>query len=209
MGNTTTSKTTTDQKEQDMPISDIGPDPQSFDLEQQTVENPNYRTVVWSGKYLQLTLMSIPEVMTSDSRCIPRPTSSSDWTLVAGGYRWDPARTIWTLIRRCPTDVASWCPRVPGTTSPTSETSRCRCMRSMRLPTTSPARYRRPRPTRPATTMTNLPAGLYSRHQQPTSMDEGCPLRIHPARVMPGLRGESRMGSSPSLSPYLYSKRRT
>jgi len=43
-----------------MAISDIGPEPQSFDLERATVENTNYRTVAWSGKYLQLTLMSIP-----------------------------------------------------------------------------------------------------------------------------------------------------
>jgi mannose-6-phosphate isomerase-like protein (cupin superfamily) len=43
-----------------MTIKDIGPEPQSFDLERATVENPNYRTVAWSGKYLQLTLMSIP-----------------------------------------------------------------------------------------------------------------------------------------------------
>ena len=44
-----------------MTIKDIGPEPQSFNLEQQTVDNPNYRTVAWSGRYLQLTLMSIPE----------------------------------------------------------------------------------------------------------------------------------------------------
>src|SRR4029453_1035469 len=44
-----------------MTIKDIGPEPQSFNLEQETVANPNYRTVAWSGKYLQLTLMSIPE----------------------------------------------------------------------------------------------------------------------------------------------------
>jgi mannose-6-phosphate isomerase-like protein (cupin superfamily) len=50
-----------EQKEQQMTIKDIGPDPQSFDLEQETVDNTNYRTVAWSGKYLQLTLMSIPE----------------------------------------------------------------------------------------------------------------------------------------------------
>lgn len=41
-------------------IKDIGPQPQSFDLEQATRENENYRTVVWSGRYLQVTLMSIP-----------------------------------------------------------------------------------------------------------------------------------------------------
>ena len=44
-----------------MTIKDIGPEPQFFDLERETVDNINYRTVAWSGKYLQLTLMSIPE----------------------------------------------------------------------------------------------------------------------------------------------------
>lgn len=43
-----------------MTFEDIGPAPQSFDLEQATVGNENYRTVAWSGRYLQLTLMSIP-----------------------------------------------------------------------------------------------------------------------------------------------------
>ena len=43
-----------------MTIKDIGPEPQSFDLEGATLENTNYRTVAWSGKYLQVTLMSIP-----------------------------------------------------------------------------------------------------------------------------------------------------
>lgn len=43
-----------------MTIKDIGPGPQSFDLEKETLANANYRTVAWSGRYLQLTLMSIP-----------------------------------------------------------------------------------------------------------------------------------------------------
>src|SRR4051812_29920126 len=41
-------------------VKDIGPQPQSFDLEHETLENDNYRTVAWSGRYLQVTLMSIP-----------------------------------------------------------------------------------------------------------------------------------------------------
>ena len=41
-------------------ITDIGPQPQSFDLELATRENGNYRSVAWSGRYLQVTLMSIP-----------------------------------------------------------------------------------------------------------------------------------------------------
>ncbi len=41
-------------------INDIGPQPFSFDLEEATVTNTTYRTVVWTGTYLQITLMSIP-----------------------------------------------------------------------------------------------------------------------------------------------------
>lgn len=41
-------------------IKDIGPQPQSFDLERATRENDDYRSVAWSGRYLQVTLMSIP-----------------------------------------------------------------------------------------------------------------------------------------------------
>jgi len=43
-----------------MTIKDMGPEPQSFDLENAALDNSNYRAVAWSGQYLQLTLMSIP-----------------------------------------------------------------------------------------------------------------------------------------------------
>ncbi|MEP7315820.1 MAG: cupin domain-containing protein [Sphingomicrobium sp.] len=43
-----------------MTIQDIGPKPQSFNLEEATRENASYRSVAWSGRYLQVTLMSIP-----------------------------------------------------------------------------------------------------------------------------------------------------
>lgn len=43
-----------------MSISDIGPRPNAFDIETATRENTNYRSVAWSGKHLQVTLMSIP-----------------------------------------------------------------------------------------------------------------------------------------------------
>jgi mannose-6-phosphate isomerase-like protein (cupin superfamily) len=43
-----------------MTITDIGPEPQSFNLEKATRQNENYRTVAWSGRFLQVTLMSIP-----------------------------------------------------------------------------------------------------------------------------------------------------
>ena len=43
-----------------MTVKDIGPQPQSFDLEAATRGNANYRSVAWSGRHLQVTLMSIP-----------------------------------------------------------------------------------------------------------------------------------------------------
>jgi len=43
-----------------MTINDVGPKPQSFDIESASKENTNYRSVAWSGRYLQVTLMSIP-----------------------------------------------------------------------------------------------------------------------------------------------------
>ena len=41
-------------------IKDVGPQPQAFNIESATKENTNYRSVAWSGRYLQVTLMSIP-----------------------------------------------------------------------------------------------------------------------------------------------------
>ncbi|QDM17590.1 cupin domain-containing protein [Tardiphaga sp. vice352] len=41
-------------------IQDIGPQPQAFNIEQATKDNTDYRSVAWSGRYLQVTLMSIP-----------------------------------------------------------------------------------------------------------------------------------------------------
>lgn len=43
-----------------MNVTDPGPKPNAFDIEQATLENENYRTTVWSGEYLQVTLMTIP-----------------------------------------------------------------------------------------------------------------------------------------------------
>ena len=43
-----------------MKVGDNGPQPNAFDIESATVQNENYRTVAWTGKYLQVTLMSIP-----------------------------------------------------------------------------------------------------------------------------------------------------
>ena len=43
-----------------MSTQDIGPRPHTFDIEAATRANTAYRTVAWTGRYLQVTLMSIP-----------------------------------------------------------------------------------------------------------------------------------------------------
>ncbi|MFE1644295.1 cupin domain-containing protein [Microbacterium sp. P01] len=54
-----------------MNISDIGPDPDVFDIDGATKENNNYRTVAWTGKYLQITLMAIPIGQSIGLECHP------------------------------------------------------------------------------------------------------------------------------------------
>lgn len=40
-------------------LADYGPSPFVFNIDQLTKRNDNYRTALWTGNYLQLTLMSI------------------------------------------------------------------------------------------------------------------------------------------------------
>lgn len=41
-------------------LMDYGPNPFVIDIEEATVNNNNFRTTLWTGNHLQLTLMSIP-----------------------------------------------------------------------------------------------------------------------------------------------------
>jgi len=41
-------------------LKDFGAMPYVVDIEEATEQNTNYRTALWTGKHLQLTLMSIP-----------------------------------------------------------------------------------------------------------------------------------------------------
>ncbi len=40
-------------------LKDYGPEPFVVDIEEATIQNNNFRTALWTGKHLQLTLMSI------------------------------------------------------------------------------------------------------------------------------------------------------
>ena len=42
-----------------MTVNDPGPRPNAFDIDSATRANDTYRTVAWTGRYLQVTLMSI------------------------------------------------------------------------------------------------------------------------------------------------------
>ena len=41
-------------------LRDYGPEPLVVDIDRLTKRNPNFRTALWTGQYLQVTLMSIP-----------------------------------------------------------------------------------------------------------------------------------------------------
>lgn len=43
-----------------MPMSDYGPEPFVTNIDKATRQNSNYRTALWTGEHLQLTLMNIP-----------------------------------------------------------------------------------------------------------------------------------------------------
>lgn len=42
------------------PATDFGPQPFVTDIRKATLHNENYRTALWTGQHLQLTVMSIP-----------------------------------------------------------------------------------------------------------------------------------------------------
>src|ERR1039458_2771258 len=94
-------------------IKDIGPQPQSFDIERATKENTNYRSVAWSGRYLQVTLMSIPAG--GDIGLEAHPETDQFLRLEAGSGRvqMGPAKDKLTFEK----EVSNgWCVLVPAGT---------------------------------------------------------------------------------------------
>ena len=70
--------------ERNMTIKDIGPKPQSFDLENATRANTNFRTTAWTGRYLRMA------------------TSSCGSTAAAAACRWASLRTGSHSTRKYP-----------------------------------------------------------------------------------------------------------
>lgn len=94
-------------------VKDIGPLPQSFDIEHATEENPNYRSVAWSGRYLQVTLMSIP--VGGDIGLEAHPETDQFLRLEAGTGRvqMGEAKEMLTFDRQV---SDGWCVLVPAGT---------------------------------------------------------------------------------------------
>lgn len=45
--------------ENDIPLKDFGPKPFVVNIEEASIQNDTFRTAIWTGKHLQVTLMSI------------------------------------------------------------------------------------------------------------------------------------------------------
>lgn len=92
-------------------IKDIGPEPQSFDIERAARENTDYRSVAWSGRYLQVTLMSIPPG--GDIGLEAHPETDQFLRLDAGSGRvqMGPAKDKLTFDREV---SDGWCVLVPA-----------------------------------------------------------------------------------------------
>lgn len=94
-------------------IVDIGPQPHVFDIEQATEENADYRSVAWSGRYLQVTLMSIP--VGGDIGLEAHPSTDQFLRIEAGTGRvqMGKAKNALTVDR----DISEgWCVLVPAGT---------------------------------------------------------------------------------------------
>jgi mannose-6-phosphate isomerase-like protein (cupin superfamily) len=94
-------------------IEDIGPRPQAFDIERATQENTHYRSVAWSGRYLQVTLMSIP--VGGDIGLEAHPETDQFLRLDAGSGRAQMGPTKDTLTFDQPVSDG-WCVLVPAGT---------------------------------------------------------------------------------------------
>lgn len=44
----------------EQPLQDHGPEPFVIDIERATLSNENFRTALWTGEHMQMTVMSVP-----------------------------------------------------------------------------------------------------------------------------------------------------
>ena len=169
-------------------IEDIGPQPQSFNIERATEENTDYRSVAWSGRYLQVTLMSIPAG--GDIGLEVHPETDQFLRLDAGSGRvqMGAARDKLTFDKEV---SDGWCVLVPAGTwhnITNIGATPMQVMRSTRPPTTRPARCRRRRRQPKPTKTTSQRLGQCNQNTPPTNT--GDPIeQVSRRRLSPRVRG--------------------
>ncbi len=137
-------------------MNDNGPQPNAFDIETLTVANDTYRTVAWTGRYLQVTVMSIP--VGESIGLETHPETDQFLRLDAGRGRavMGPSRDDLPFSQDVEDGWAGWYRPARGTTSSTPATSPCASTRSTHRCTTHPARFTRP-PPKPRPTKRRVP----------------------------------------------------
>ena len=124
-------------------LTDHGLEPYVTDIEEATVDNANFRSTLWTGAHLQLTVMSI--AVGGDIGLEVHPDNDQFLRVEQGTGRVQMGRerTTSPSTKKSRRTGPSSCRLVSGTTSPISETSRSRSTPSTGRPTTSPARSMR------------------------------------------------------------------
>ena len=121
-----------------MSVTDNGPNPNAFDIETETVANENYRTVAWTGKYLQVTLMSIPVGQSIGLEIHPETDQFLRLDAGQGRCVMGPAEDQLDFEQDVSDGGPSRCRPERGTTSSTPARSRCSCTPFMHPLTTRP-----------------------------------------------------------------------
>ena len=155
-----------------MTINDIGPKPQSFNIEHATKENTDYRSVAWSGRYLQVTLMSIP--VGEDIGLEAHPETDQFLRLDAGRGRvqMGAAKDKLTFEKEV---SDGWCVLVPAGTwhNITNIGATPMQVYAIYAPITSPARCTRRRRRPKQTKTTSQRPGQCSQNIRPINTGDG------------------------------------
>ncbi len=138
-------------------LSDHGPAPYVVDIESATLQNSNYRSTLWTGNHVQLTVMAIAP---GDDIGLEVHDDHDQFLRVEEGrgrVQMGPAEDDLSFEREVGDDDIIMVRPASGTTSPTSVTSPSRSTRSTARPSTCGAPSTRRRPTRrPTRTSTEL-----------------------------------------------------
>lgn len=86
-------------------IRDFGAEPIAVSIEKITKQNQTYRTALWTGNKLQVTVMCIPAEKISVLKSTRKPSSLSASKAAAELRLWANAKTILNCASGFPTDM--------------------------------------------------------------------------------------------------------